>query len=128
VAALLLALVEPGAKLLKGESLDQAGAGGREVVEELVAPYAGDHVVLVRHTSPSAFEPKWEKYATIDSTPMYVEFVYNGANIDSQRVVWAHDLGEEANQRLRAYYRGRKFWLYDPAVSDRAVTRMWPEL
>ena len=128
VAALLIALMEPGAKLLKGESLDQAGAGGREVVEELLAPYPGDHVVLVRHTSPSAFEPKWEKYATIETTPMYVEFVYNGANIDSQRVVWAHDLGEAANERLRAYYRGRKFWLYDPAVSDRAVTRMWPEL
>jgi len=90
----------------------------------LLAPRAGDHVVLVRHTSPSPFEPRWEKYESMELTPIYVEFVYNGANVDSQRVIWAHDLGEEANQRLRGYYKGRSFWLYDPAVSDRSVTRM----
>ena len=127
VAALLIAVLEPGAKLVKGESLDSVGAGGRALVEELLAPRAGDQVVLVRHTSPSPFEPRWEKYESMELTPIYVEFVYNGANVDSQRVIWAHDLGEEANQRLRGYYKGRSFWLYDPAVSDRSVTRMWAE-
>lgn len=127
VAALLIAAVDPAAKLVKGESLDPPGAGGRAFVEDLLAPRAGEHVVLVRHNSPSPFEPKWEQYPSMELTPTYVEFVYNGANIDGQRVVWAHDLGEAGNQKLRGYFKGRTFWLYDPAVNDRAITRMWAE-
>ncbi|MGB6194429.1 MAG: hypothetical protein WBF42_18330 [Terracidiphilus sp.] len=39
------------------------------------------------------------------------EWVYNGADIDRQRVVFAHDLGAEEDRKLLAYYPDRKAWL-----------------
>jgi hypothetical protein len=40
------------------------------------------------------------------------EWVWNDANIDSARVVWAHDLGAEKNEELMRYYPSRKvLWL-----------------
>jgi hypothetical protein len=36
------------------------------------------------------------------------EWVYNGAEIDGQRVVFAHDLGMEKNRALLDYYRDRQ--------------------
>ncbi len=56
-------------------------------------------------------------------------WVYNDADIDKQRVVWAHDLGAESNQEVLRYYPGRRPWLvrvddapgilvpYDPAMA-----------
>lgn len=42
--------------------------------------------------------------------PNLFGMVYNGADIDRQRVIWARDLGPQRNAALRAYYRGRRFW------------------
>jgi len=42
--------------------------------------------------------------------PNLFDVVYNGADIDGQRVIWARDLGPARNAALRAYYRGRRFW------------------
>ncbi|HLK21292.1 MAG TPA: hypothetical protein VKT81_20215, partial [Bryobacteraceae bacterium] len=35
------------------------------------------------------------------------EWVYNAADIDGSRVVWARDLGAEENEKLLRYYPGR---------------------
>ncbi len=45
------------------------------------------------------------------------EWVYNGADIDRQRVVFAHDFGPEQDQALLNYYPARTDWLltFDPA-------------
>lgn len=48
------------------------------------------------------------------SHPFQDEWVYNGADIDSQRVVWARDLGDEEDKKLLAYYPGRKPLLLEP--------------
>ena len=41
--------------------------------------------------------------------------VYNAADIDASRVVWALDMGSAKNQELVNYYQGsRKIWLYQP--------------
>jgi len=42
------------------------------------------------------------------------EWVYNGADIDKQHVIFAHDLGPQQNEQLLSYYRGRKAWLLTP--------------
>ncbi len=42
------------------------------------------------------------------------EWVYNGADIDRQRVIWARDKGPESNQALAIYYPGRKVWFIQP--------------
>jgi hypothetical protein len=40
--------------------------------------------------------------------------VYNQADIDGARVVWAHELSPESNQRLLAYFINRRVWLVEP--------------
>ncbi len=41
--------------------------------------------------------------------------VYNAADIDASKVVWALDMGSAMNQELLNYYHGtRKVWLYRP--------------
>ncbi len=45
------------------------------------------------------------------------EWVYNGANIDAAKVVWARDLGQDRNQELFQYFRDRNTWVVDADAS-----------
>ena len=47
-----------------------------------------------------------------DHDPL-LEWVYNGADIDQQKVVWARDMGVEKNQELMRYYKDRRVWLLE---------------
>lgn len=38
------------------------------------------------------------------------DWVYNEANIDGGRIVWARDMGEERNRELLQYYCNRSVW------------------
>lgn len=42
------------------------------------------------------------------------EWVYNRANIDNAKIVWARDLGKQKNQRLFDYYKQRTVWVLYP--------------
>jgi len=50
------------------------------------------------------------------------QWIYNDAEIDAARIVWARDLGAERNAELAHYYAGRATWLVDPNVEP--ATRM----
>jgi hypothetical protein len=41
------------------------------------------------------------------------EWVYNEADIDDAKVVWARDMGRSGNQELLDYFRNRKAWVVD---------------
>jgi hypothetical protein len=56
----------------------------------------GQHVVIVR------YKP---------DPPPRRDWVYNSANIDAQKIIWAGDRGAIENRKLLAYYHGRHFWL-----------------
>lgn len=43
-----------------------------------------------------------------------VEWVYNGADIEHEKVIWARDMAAEKNQELIDYFKGRKVWLLRP--------------
>jgi hypothetical protein len=51
------------------------------------------------------------------------EWVYNDADIDGAKVVWARDLGEQDNQELLQYFRSRRVWRVNP---DEVPPRLEP--
>jgi hypothetical protein len=50
------------------------------------------------------------------------EWVYNGAEIDAERIVWVHDLGTERNGRVMNYFKGRRYWLAEPDARPERLT------
>lgn len=50
------------------------------------------------------------------------EWVYNAADIDRSKVVWARDMGEAKNKELLNYFTGRAVWLLEPDESPAKLT------
>jgi hypothetical protein len=46
--------------------------------------------------------------------PLSVEWVYNAADIDSAKVVWARDMTPALNRELIGYFKDRRMWLVEP--------------
>jgi len=46
--------------------------------------------------------------------PLDMEWVYNRADIDGSKVVWARDMGAEGNAELLRYFPDRRVWLVEP--------------
>jgi hypothetical protein len=42
------------------------------------------------------------------------QWIYNGADIDHSRIVWARDMGTEENAKLAEYMAGRQMWMVNP--------------
>ena len=59
----------------------------------------GKHLVMVRYGADHNVHDDW---------------VFNGAQIDSAKVVWAREISAEQNARLFDYFQNRKVWLVTP--------------
>jgi hypothetical protein len=70
----------------------------RLALEEQLRSLSGPHLILVRYRP--------------DHDPL-LDWVYNGANIDRQKVIWARDMGAEKNEELLRYYNNRRVWLLE---------------
>jgi hypothetical protein len=70
----------------------------RRYVAEKLAQLPGKQLVFVRYSPEHVF----------------AEWVHNDAQIDTSRVVLAHDLGVIENQELLRYYPERESWLLEP--------------
>src|SRR5262249_45174287 len=57
------------------------------------------HLILVRYSENHIPDDEW---------------VYNDADIDNARVVWARDMGTAANRELVRYFGGRQVWILEP--------------
>ena len=79
--------------------IDHRAATRRSTVENALAKVPGKVLVFVRYSPLHMFQDEW---------------VYNRADIDGSRIVWARDLGMEENEQLRHYYPDRSVWLLEP--------------
>jgi hypothetical protein len=68
----------------------------------------GDHLVIVRYRRDHNSDNEW---------------VYNRADIDSAKIVWARDMGDSGNAELIRYFPQRRVWLAEP---DQAPPRLSP--
>lgn len=57
----------------------------------------GRHLILVKYEGTFNFQ--------------HFEWVYNGADIDAQDVVWARSMDDARDQKLIEYYKDRNIWL-----------------
>jgi len=71
---------------------------GRAAIIQRLEAAGGRHLVIV-HYRPSYY--------------LRPEYVYNDADIDHARIVWAHDMGAEKNAELLRYFPQRRVWLID---------------
>ena len=85
----------------------------RAKIENSLEQLPGNQLVLVRYTS---------KHNPID------EWVYNAADIDSSKVIWAQEMDASNNAELIHYYKDRQVWLVQPdAVSTQLSPFTLPE-
>jgi hypothetical protein len=75
------------------------GDPSRAAIAEKLAHTPGKHLIMVRYNEDHNIHDDW---------------VFNGAEIDGAKVLWARELDEEQNARLFAYFKDRKLWLVTP--------------
>jgi len=111
--AILFALVIDVALLVAQRLGDPQGWGGwglsdrADLLHQLEST-PGKHVVLVRYGPDHSVHEEW---------------VFNVADIDASKVIWARDLPGEINNQLLRYYPDRTIWLALPDANEVSVFR-----
>jgi hypothetical protein len=91
----VMLLVITGKQRLEGESNPLALQTQRQSVLTHLRTEAGKHVVLVKYGPEHPFDYEW---------------VYNEAEIDQAKIVWAHDMGKSKNCELVQYFKNHLIW------------------
>lgn len=111
-AVVLLLLIDSSIFAARGWN-DPQGWGGRGIVrrhevQEQLSAIPGSHLVVVKYQGLHSIHDEW---------------VYNAADIDGSRIVWARDLGPAQNAKLFAYFKDRTIWLIKPGEPNAQLTR-----
>ena len=81
---------------------EPAWSRARAHIEAQLAAMPGEHLVIVRYSPDHGFDP---------------EFVFNRADIDHDKVIWAREIPGVDVRPLLDYFRGRQIWLFEPDAS-----------
>jgi hypothetical protein len=79
------------------------GDPSRVAVIKQLMDTPGKHLIVVRYS---------------DDHNIHDEWVYNGADIDGSKVIWARELDADQNAKLFAYFKDRTIWLVEPDVDN----------
>lgn len=81
------------------DTINHANSDRRAAIHKQLAAVPGKQLVFVRYWPQHIFQDEW---------------VWNAADIDVSRFVFARDLGDAENAKLIQYYPDRKLWLLEP--------------
>jgi len=79
------------------------GDPSRAAIAEKLAHAPGKHLIVLRYGEDHNLHDEW---------------VYNGAEIDTAKVLWARELDPRQNARLFAYFKDRQIWLVEPDTDN----------
>jgi hypothetical protein len=79
------------------------GDPSRAAIAKKLAQTPGKHLIMVRYGEDHNLHDEW---------------VYNGAEIDSAKVLWARELDPAQNVKLFAYFKDRQMWLVEPDTDN----------
>jgi len=82
------------------------GDSSRVAVIKQLQATPGKHLIVVRYSEDHNIHDEW---------------VYNGADIDGSKVIWARELDADQNARLFAYFKDRHIWLVEPDVDNTEI-------
>lgn len=104
---LAIAFLWAGTLLIESQKEPEGGPGcgpaaalgeHRQTLADGLAKTGSNHLVIVRYSEQHNAHHEW---------------VYNAADIDTARVVWAHELDEHSNLDLLEYFHDRRVWLLE---------------
>jgi hypothetical protein len=75
----------------------------RATLLEKLQHLEGKHLVIVRYAKLHHYDDEW---------------VYNGAEIDSAKVLWTRELDPQQNAKLLTYFKDRRIWLAQPDIDS----------
>jgi hypothetical protein len=84
--------------------------GRRVEVERVLRNMPGKDLVFVK--SPKDRE-------------LFYDWVYNEPDFDNAQIIWAEDMGEEANRKVRAVYAGRSVWHVEAGAGLSTLLRLF---
>ena len=88
------------------DAINRGDPEGRIAINHQLDAERGRQLVFVRY---------WPQH-------QFHEWVYNAADIDGARIIWARDLGPDENQKLLRYYPDRAAWLLEPDARPPRLT------
>jgi hypothetical protein len=83
----------------------------RVKIAEQLNNIPGQHLIIVRYGRRHDYHLEW---------------VYNGADFDSAKILWAREMDAVQNQRLLDYFKDRHIWLFRPDEMDRGLEQLRP--
>jgi hypothetical protein len=79
------------------------GDVSRAAIQKTLENKQGKHLIIVRYGEDHNIHDEW---------------VYNGAEIDGAKVLWARELTAEQNEKLFEYFKDRQVWLVTPDTDN----------
>ena len=90
---------------------DEGNSVRARMIQDLTRA-GGNHLIVVRYGPRHSPHDEW---------------VYNVADINHSRVVWAREMDAAQNRKLLKYFSGRQIWLLKPDVKPQTLVPFSPE-